>query len=134
MWVAAKCQVQNALPQLRSKVMLNTLRLSLILLLVLTGVTLGAARGQARIAGEIVLCSGSTVMTVAVDDQGQPVKHMMICPDMALSLMLGIHDTPSILVVEQLVTASQAAPASTSVSGIQTDFARARGPPSSFLS
>ena len=62
-------------------------RLFLILLLVLTGQTLAAARGQAQIAGEMVLCAGEFTTVVTVDAQGNPVKRVTLCPDMAPSLM-----------------------------------------------
>ena len=39
----------------------RALHLSLILLLVVTGLSLGAARGQARVAGQVVLCAGGAV-------------------------------------------------------------------------
>ena len=66
------------------------LRLSLVLLLVVSGITLGAARGQARVAGAVVLCAGTTVQVQLVDAQGVPVPRTHICPDMALSLMAAV--------------------------------------------
>ncbi len=65
-------------------------RLFLILLLVVTGQTLGAARGQAQIAGEMVLCAGEFTTVVTVDAQGNPVKRVTLCPDMATGLMQAV--------------------------------------------
>ncbi|MFI0396231.1 hypothetical protein [Paracoccus jiaweipingae] len=61
------------------------LHLALVLLLVLTGQSYAAARGQVMQGQEIILCSG-TVLTVT-DQGGDP--HVHLCPDMVLSLMAG---------------------------------------------
>ena len=65
-------------------------RLFWILILVLTGQTLASARGQAQIAGEMVLCAGEFTTVVTVDAQGNPVKRVTLCPDMAPSLMQAV--------------------------------------------
>lgn len=72
----------------------RALHLSLILLLVVTGLSLGAARGQARVAGEVVLCAGGAVTVQAVDADGHPVGRVTICPDMALSLLSAVALSP----------------------------------------
>ncbi|MDO5643669.1 MAG: hypothetical protein Q4G26_14950 [Paracoccus sp. (in: a-proteobacteria)] len=77
--------------------MSTALRAFLILTLLLTAQGLAVARGQARIAGEIVLCAGGEMITVLVDENGQPVKRMVICPDMALSLMSGVVPAPVLI-------------------------------------
>ncbi|MDO5528165.1 MAG: hypothetical protein Q4F71_02075 [Paracoccus sp. (in: a-proteobacteria)] len=66
------------------------LHLFLALALIVSSVGFGTARGQARIAGEMVLCAGGAVVVVAVDHGGNPVEKALICPDMALSLMAAI--------------------------------------------
>lgn len=70
--------------------MIRLTHATLILILVLTSLALGSARGQARMAGQIVICAGSTTITIAVDDQGQPVSRTHFCPDMALSLLAAV--------------------------------------------
>lgn len=65
------------------------LHLILILVLVVTGLSLGAARGQVRAAGQVVLCTGSAVTVIHVDQEGVPVPRPHLCPDMALSLLAG---------------------------------------------
>ena len=114
--------------------MLNALRLFLILLLALTGLSLGAARGQARVAGQVVLCAGESVVVVAVDQQGQPVKQVQVCPDMALSLMQGLHDAPVLPVVTPQFSALVPAYDPPVASGLRAAAARARGPPVFLLS
>lgn len=58
----------------------------LALAMVLTALTVGHARGQARVAGQIVLCVGTQVVTVSVDASGQPVTTTHACPDGILAL------------------------------------------------
>lgn len=59
----------------------------LIILLVLTGHSMAIARGHIEtIAGRIVICSGSDVVMVYVDAEGQPVGAPQYCPDGVLSL------------------------------------------------
>ncbi|MDO5704368.1 MAG: hypothetical protein Q4G49_04750 [Paracoccus sp. (in: a-proteobacteria)] len=70
--------------------MIRLTHFALILILVLTSTALGSARGQARVAGQIVICTGSATITVAVDDQGQPITRTHFCPDMALSLLAAV--------------------------------------------
>ena len=78
--------------------MIPLLRLSLVLLMLLTSVALGMARGQLRIGSEIVLCTGSAVVVIArpgtPGDPG-PVGHAHYCPDMATALMAAL-DLPPI--------------------------------------
>ena len=114
--------------------MLNALRLSLILVLALTGLSLGAARGQAKVAGQIVLCSGESVVTVAGDDQGKPITRVLICPDMALSLMQGIDDAPVCPVSPTRFSQFEAEVAETTATALRAVVARARDPPPSFTS
>jgi hypothetical protein len=73
--------------------------IALALLLAATSMTLAVARGQTRIAGEIVICSGNGFTTVSVDEYGNPVDAVHICPDMALGLLAAIDHAP--LVVER---------------------------------
>ncbi|WP_378941981.1 hypothetical protein [Paracoccus sp. R86501] len=59
----------------------------LILVVMLTGIGLGAARGVVRQGDEIVLCTGHGVVVTQRPD-GQGAAHL--CPDMALSLMAAL--------------------------------------------
>jgi hypothetical protein len=58
--------------------------LLLSLTLVVTAGAMGAARGQAQVAGQIVICTGQGVVTVSVDENGAPTGPAHICPDCAL--------------------------------------------------
>lgn len=53
-------------------------------LILATSVLMGAARGQARVAGEILLCRGGAVVSVSVDARGAPVTPPHPCPDCVL--------------------------------------------------
>ncbi|PKP68815.1 MAG: hypothetical protein CVT82_13860 [Alphaproteobacteria bacterium HGW-Alphaproteobacteria-4] len=69
----------------------------LALLLAVTSMTMAVARGQARVAGEFVICSGYGLTTIKVDHNGNPVSEIHICPDMALGLMAAVaHAPPSV--------------------------------------
>ncbi|MFV0293768.1 MAG: hypothetical protein ACK5II_11390 [Paracoccus sp. (in: a-proteobacteria)] len=70
--------------------MRTALRVILVGLLVLTSQSLAVARGQNRLLSEQVICAGGGMATITVDEQGQPARRMVICPDMALSLMAAI--------------------------------------------
>lgn len=58
----------------------------LVAALLLASLATGHARGQAPAAGEVVLCVGTQVVTVSVDENGQPVTVTRACPDGILKL------------------------------------------------
>lgn len=62
----------------------------LSVLIGLTSLTLGHARGQARMGETVVLCTGSGAVVVTLDAEGNPTGPAHICPDMALALMAGV--------------------------------------------
>lgn len=72
--------------------MIPLLRLSLILVLMLTGIGLGKARGTVQIGGQVVICTGEGVVTRQIPGAPDPVAH--VCPDMALALMAGVATEP----------------------------------------
>lgn len=102
----------------------------LILLVAASATALGHARGQARIAGEVLLCEGSAVTSVAVDVDGHPVEHPVICPDMALALLAGF-DRPAPDLPQPVVAmrALEPPPAPALRHGGPAVVQRARGPP-----
>jgi hypothetical protein len=57
------------------------LHLILAFVVALSSVTMVQARHQARAHGDMVICTGIGMITVAVDAQGQPVGPMLPCPD-----------------------------------------------------
>ncbi|WGW03676.1 hypothetical protein [Tropicibacter oceani] len=63
--------------------------LALAVLMALTSVQVAVARGASPAVGTMVICLGQTVVTVAVDSDGQPTKGTThLCPDVALSLFV----------------------------------------------
>lgn len=67
--------------------------LILVLAIALTAQVVGSARGQARVAGQMVICSGGAAVTVQVDADGKPIGAPHICPDCAMTL-LAAHIAP----------------------------------------
>lgn len=57
------------------------LALCLSLALALTSLSLAVARGQGAASGEIVICTGFGLQTIAVDAQGNPTGPAHVCPD-----------------------------------------------------
>jgi hypothetical protein len=58
---------------------------------------MAVARGQTRVAGEVVICSGYGLTTITVDEHGNPVEEVLICPDMALGLIAALaHALPTV--------------------------------------
>ncbi|MCR8722994.1 DUF2946 family protein [Frigidibacter sp. ROC022] len=68
--------------------------LLLSLCLAATSMTMAVARGQARVDGVVVLCTGTGPLAVAVDADGKPIKGHHICPDCALTLFAGMVAAP----------------------------------------
>lgn len=68
--------------------MFQPVRLALILMLMLTSIGLGTARGTLRQGTEVVLCTGHGVVVTRIPDTDQNTAHL--CPDMALSLLAAI--------------------------------------------
>ncbi|MFN3527014.1 MAG: hypothetical protein ACK4YU_13050 [Paracoccus sp. (in: a-proteobacteria)] len=74
--------------------MSRSLAACLILLVALTSIGLGTARGTVMQGREVVLCTGhGVVVTRLPDDQGGSRAHL--CPDMALSMMTAL-DAPDV--------------------------------------
>jgi hypothetical protein len=61
-----------------------------ILATLLTAGAVGAARGQAMAAGEIVICANGAAVTIAVDAEGNPTGAPHWCPDCVLLLLAGL--------------------------------------------
>ncbi len=61
-----------------------------ILATVLTAGVVGAARGQAAAAGEIVICAGQGPVTIQIDADGNPTGPPHWCPDCVLTLFAAV--------------------------------------------
>jgi len=53
----------------------------LVLILISNSVTMAVARHQPRAIGEMVLCTGTGVISVSIDENGNPTGPMVPCPD-----------------------------------------------------
>ncbi|KUF12190.1 hypothetical protein [Pseudoponticoccus marisrubri] len=106
--------------------------LALALMLVVTSLTLSAARGQAAPVGEMVICSGGFAVSVPVDAEGNPTGPAHICPDCALSLMMAVAQNAALPVPAAALGAVLHAPDGTLATGRTRPQAVARGPPGRF--
>lgn len=79
--------------------------IGLCLVLALTSLTFGGARGAARPIGQIVLCTGTGPVSVPVDANGQPTGPSHLCPDCLPTLIAGPPATPD---TNRAVTLSRA--------------------------
>lgn len=103
--------------------------IALALMLALTSGAMAVARGQTHAAGQVVLCTGSGPVTVAVDADGQPIGPAHICPDCALGFFAAVSEPPGVpgpapVAGEPLRPAVEASRASRPLHA-----ARARAPP-----
>lgn len=105
--------------------------LSIILSLVLlaTSHSAAVARGAPQAIGQMVICSGTSVVTVYVDAQGQPTEAPHLCPDCALHLLAAI--VPPEIMAVGVVGASDSPVLLPSVRGTGATwaYASARAPP-----
>lgn len=107
------------------------MHLGLTLAILLTAQVVGMARGQAQVAGEMVICSGGAVVTVQTDANGNPIGPVHICPDCAMTL-LAAHAAPvwEITLPVSLRFIAWDPSESASVAPRPVIVAVARGPPS----
>ncbi|MEX0338129.1 MAG: hypothetical protein AB3N11_03725 [Arenibacterium sp.] len=62
---------------------------ALIALLVVTGHSMAIARGHSdAISGTLVICSGTEVVMVHLDENGEPTEVPRFCPDGVLALFI----------------------------------------------
>lgn len=98
-------------------------------ILAVTSLSMAVARGQTRIAGEIVICTGYGLSTITVDENGEPTGPAHICPDMVLGLMAALGGSaPVLLRPEGAAQVLDTAEPGTNTSRA-APHARARGPP-----
>ncbi|WP_339108996.1 hypothetical protein [Thioclava sp. GXIMD4216] len=99
----------------------------------LTSVEFASARGQTRAAGQIVLCSGQGLVTVTVDANGTPIRHVKICPDMALALLASLVPTAPALIRPEGMHRFAPAPITARLRGTHSVPPKARDPPASVV-
>ncbi|THD81523.1 hypothetical protein E7811_16585 [Aliigemmobacter aestuarii] len=105
------------------------LALLLALMLSLTSVTMAVARGQATGGEAMVICSGYGVVTITLDEDGNPVGPVHLCPDCLAGLGLAVlPDAPTVQRPASrsaaVVAVARALPA-----GASLPLPKARGPP-----
>ncbi|WP_172331616.1 hypothetical protein [Mangrovicoccus sp. HB161399] len=102
----------------------------LVLLMAVSGISFGAARGQARIAGQMVICTGGAAVTVSVDAGGNPVREVHLCPDSILGALAAVIP-PALLPLAPDVRAlpSRHRPAHPAAHALWRPALPARGPP-----
>ena len=98
-------------------------------ILAATSLTMAVARGQTRVAGEIVICTGYGLTTVSVDENGDPVGPVHLCPDMVLGMMAALDEAPPVLMRPEGMVVHLEAPEPASLSAQSALIPRARGPP-----
>jgi len=103
--------------------------LSLALVLAATSLTMAVARGQARVAGEIVICTGMGITVVTVDAEGNPTGPAHICPDMALALMAAPPLAPIVFAPPTTFRRAPDLPHPVLSRGAEAPRPAARGPP-----
>ena len=74
----------------------------LILILLVTGQSAAVARATPGPAGRMVLCTGAGLVTVFVDEDGDPVGAPHVCPDAALGFLVAL-DLPDLPLIVQRV-------------------------------
>ena len=71
-------------------------RLVLLCVIAATSLGLGAARGQLRLAGDVVLCAGGAVTVLERVPDGTPVARTHVCPDMCAAFLFGFDSPPQV--------------------------------------
>ena len=106
---------------------LTSLLLSFVL--VLTSHSAAMARGSSTAVDQMVICSGTTVITVYVDRDGQPTEAPHLCPDCALHLLAAA--LPPVAVINRAFVEVRAYPWQPRVrdGGSEVSLASARAPP-----
>ncbi|MDF1620933.1 hypothetical protein [Pseudothioclava nitratireducens] len=108
-------------------------RLSIVglmaLILAATSLTMAVARGQTRVAGEIVICTGYGMTTITVDANGQPTGPVHLCPDMVLGMMAALDTPPPTFTRPEGLVERVEAPEPVLAAAQSAPDSRARGPP-----
>lgn len=99
------------------------------LMLAFTGQSMAVARGMPGAAGEITLCTGQGIVTISVDENGQPVEETHICPHFAMSFFAFAVQEPG-LPLRPLGRMERLVPVGASLAYAGHDVSpSARGPP-----
>lgn len=102
----------------------------LALMLAISSYGLATARGQAvGLGGAVILCTGSGAQVVTVDQNGQPLRRLHLCPDMVLSMMAAPPAAPLVLIPPDGARAATHVTQPPRMGGRRALPPRSRGPP-----
>ena len=73
----------------------------LTLVMIMTSGAMTAARGSAQPGTFMVICTGSGLTAVVLDENGEPVETQQVCPDCTLNALAGIPPVPFTLAPER---------------------------------
>lgn len=104
------------------------------LMLVFTSLSAGVARGTATPVGVVEICEGVTSVSLTVDAQGKPVRHVHLCPDGVMSLVTQTVGPIDFVAPVSVWVAVSPVMARVAVTGRGGVVARARGPPLALIS
>ena len=98
-------------------------------LVALTGLILADARGTAPVpTTQVVICSGTTLTTISIGPDGQPVERTTPCPDGA-AIFAATFSLPGIVAPQPRLLAVIEAPRPIRATPQPTPSPSARGPP-----
>ncbi|WP_050772460.1 hypothetical protein [Sagittula stellata] len=101
----------------------------LIVVLAMTGLAAGMARGQATPVGSMEICRGLTVVEVAVDAEGRAIGHVHLCDDGMMALFASVGLAVAQGGMSFIWQAVESDPQATALADAERPSATARGPP-----
>ncbi|SLN48879.1 hypothetical protein ROJ8625_02396 [Roseivivax jejudonensis] len=104
--------------------------LVLICVLAFTSVEAAIARGLPAPAGEVVLCRGLAVVTVTLDENGDPVRRSQLCPEALGALLDLAAEARAQVAPGPVIRSVHRAERGVSLRSAELPPCRARGPPS----
>lgn len=109
--------------------MAGIFRVFLILLALMSGQSIAQMRAMPDAVSVMVLCTGTGAVTIAVDQEGQPVEPAPICPECLVSFAIGPDATPFDAMMRPLAVVSPEWMTHDLYGVIQLESQYARGPP-----
>jgi len=100
-----------------------------VLAIALTAGVAGGARGQAAVAGEIVICAGQGPATIHLDADGNPTGPPHWCPDCVLSLFAAVASQAPLAAVDEICLGASVPSCLPRLRPSMTLAPQARGPP-----
>lgn len=101
----------------------------LILMLLVSGQSFAAARGQVMQGDQVVLCIGGAVVVTVIPGEEGDSRHAHLCPDMVLSLLAGLSVDAVLPQPDGRARDADTAISALSLTLFQTAAPRVRDPP-----